>query len=232
MPLFLQVNGTLEERLESLVSGLCWAEELGTTLEVYWWFFHPHIQCSFERLFSCEALPSWFTIHNGILESCVSIQSENQFIEKEFPSLIKSKCRFYEKNSEKWLFYLRLMRPSYEIKKSMNLILARGSTGIYIQNVREPPVARILAEVWRNHRSISTFLLSTDCYESKRFLQLMFKDKLFELTRISSPTHEKYYLENVLDFFCFSQCSTILNCSSCGLMNLASQYGNVHLINL
>jgi hypothetical protein len=227
MPLTLQVNGDIEERIEALVSGLCWAEELGTSLEIYWWFFSPYFQCPFDSLFSREALPSWVLIREGMIESPVQIQSETQFIEKGYPSTIKSKSRFYQKNREKWFFYLRLLRPSPGIKQRMNLIPTKNSIGIFVQNLREPPVALILAEVWKHHRSPTYFVLSTDCNDTKRFLQLMFKEHLFVLLRTSNPVNQTYFYDRILDFFCFSQYSGILDCSKSGLMRLAAEYGGI-----
>ena len=227
MPLTLQVNGDIEERIEALVSGMCWAEEMGTSLEVYWWFFSPYFQCAFDSFFSREAFPPWVLIREGMIESPLLIQSETHFIEKGFPSVIKAKSRFYHKNTEKWLSYLRLLRPSPGIKQRMNLIPTKDSIGIYVQNLSEPPVALILAYIWKHHRGPSYFLLSTDCNETKRFLQLMFKDRLFVMLRTSNPVNQKYFYDRILDFFCFSQCSTILECSRSKLMKLAAEYGGV-----
>jgi hypothetical protein len=232
MPLTLQVNGDIEERIEALVSGMCWAEELNTSLEVYWWFLFPHIQCPFERCFSREKLPSWVIVRGGMVESAVSIQTQADFIKKGYPTIIKSKSRFYEKDSEKWLSYLRLLSPSSGIKQRMNSIPTKNSIGIYVQNQREPPVALILAEVWKHHRGPTYFILSTDCNETKRFLQLMFKEQLFDMLRTSNPVNENYFYNRILDFFCFSQCSAILDCSRSGLMSLAAEYGGIPFTSL
>ena len=219
------MNGDIEERIEALLSGLCWAEELETSLEVYWWFLYPHIQCPFERCFSRETLPSWVVIRGGMLETATTIQDETDFVEKGKPMVIKSKRRFYQRNPEKWLSYLRMLRPSPELRHRMNLIPCRGTTGIYIHNHIEPPVARVLAEIWTKQRSSTGFLLSTDCHESKRFLQLMFHENLYATSPISKPFAEKYYVDRALDFFCMSECSVILDCSRSLLMVLAADYG-------
>jgi hypothetical protein len=232
MPLTLQVNGDIEERIQALVSGMCWAEELGTSLEVYWWFIYPHIQCSFEHCFSREKFPSWVIIRPGIIETAVLIQKQEDFVQKGYPSVIKSNRRFYEKNSQKWLWYLRLLRPSHEIQQRMNLIPYRDSTGIYIHNCREPPVANVLAEIWQNQRDAKQFLLTTDCLDSKRFLEMMFKDRLFFMNNVTKPLNEKYITDKVLSFFCFSKCAVLLDCSQSLLLKLAAEYGNIRLINL
>ncbi len=227
MPLTLQVNGDIEQRIEALISGMCWAEELGISLEVYWWYIYPHIQCPFERCFSKEKFPSWVVIRGGMLESPIAIQSEQDFLEKGYPRIIQSKRRFYEKNSEKWLWYLRLLRPSYEIQKQMNLIPSKGSIGIYIQNCGEPPVARVLAHIWQHQRDATSFLLSTDCHDSVRFLKLMFKDRLYSLNLVSKPFNEKYVVDRALTFFCMSESSRILDCSNSRLIKLAAEYGDI-----
>jgi hypothetical protein len=232
MPLTLQVNGDIEQRIEALVSGMCWAEELGTSLEVYWWFLYPYIQCPFERCFSREKFPSWVVIRGGMVESPVVVQSEQDFVEKGYPKVLQSKRRFYEKNSEKWLWYLRLLRPSYEIQKQMSLIPSRGSIGIYIQNCGEPPVARVLAHIWQHQRDVTSFLLSADCHDSVRFLKLMFKDRLYSLNIVSKAINEKYVVDRALTFFCMSESLCILDCSRSGLMRLAAEYGGILSISL
>ena len=211
---------------------MCWAEELGTSLEVYWWYIYPHIQCPFERCFSKEKFPSWVVIRGGMLESPMPIQSEKDFVEKGCPTFIKSKRRFYEKNSEKWLWYLRLLRPSYELQKQMSLIPSRGSIGIFIQNCGEPPVARVLAHIWQHQRDATSFLLSTDCHESVRFLKLMFKDRLYSLNFVAKAINEKYVVDRALTFFCMSESSCILDCSRSELMRLAAEYGGILSISL
>lgn len=167
-----------------------------------------------------------------MLETAITVQSESDFLQKEKPLVMKSRRRFYEKNSETWLKYLRLLRPSYELQDRMNLIPCRGSIGIYIHRQKEPPVAKVLAEVWTHQRNAPGFLITTDCEESKRFLQLMFKEKLYCLYPMSKPFAEKYFLDRALDFFSMSQCARILDCSQSLLMVLAAEYGNVPLINL
>lgn len=232
MSLTLQVNGDIEERIEALVSGMCWAEELGLSLEVYWWFLYPQIQCSFERCFSREAFPSWVSIRGGMLETAINVQNERDFIEKGKPLVIKSKRRFYKKNPEKWIWYLRLLRPSSELQHRMNLIPCRGSLGIYIHNHIQPPVAQVLSEIWTKHRTATGFLLSTDCGESKRFLQLMFHHNLYCTNPIAKPFGEKYYVDRALDFFAFAQSTAIVDASSSQLCKLVAAYAGIPYISV
>lgn len=231
MPILtLQVNGNIEERIEALVSGLCWAEELGTSLEVYWWFVIPNVNVPFSSLFHPASLPSWATVRPGFIEYPTLIKSQEEFIKKEYPTLIKSQRRFYDKNPEKWLFYLRKLRPSFPLQKRISMIPTQDSIGIYIHGLKESPVSKVLAQIWTHHRDCQYFLVSTDCNDTKKFLELMFKDHVFFTNPQAHPYSEQYTFDRVVDLFALSQCDLLLDCTGTLLPLLSGELGNKEVL--
>jgi hypothetical protein len=59
--LLLETRGGMCNRLQALVSGICWAEDLSCNLVVSW-PYHPYTFCRFEDLFEIRSLPSFVSI--------------------------------------------------------------------------------------------------------------------------------------------------------------------------
>lgn len=230
MPLTLQVNGDIEERIQAIVSGLCWAEELETSLEIYWWFIIPTVNVPFFSLFHSESLPSWAVVRPGFLETPVIIKSQQDFLQKGYPSFIKSQKRFYEKNPEKWSFYLRKLRPSFALSQRISMIPTKDTIGIYIHGLKESPVSKVLAEIWTHYRDCKHFLVSTDCHDTRKFLEMMFKTNVCFTNPQAYRYTERYTLDRVVDFFVFSQCDTLLDCTGTLLPHLSGEYGNKEVV--
>jgi hypothetical protein len=230
MPFTLQINGDIEQRIEALVSGLCWAEELGTSLEIYWWFVTPHVNVPFSLLFHPESLPSWATVRPGFFENPIVIKSQEDFLEKGYPTRIKSQRRFYEKDSEKWLFYLQKLRPSFALQQRISMTPTNETIGIYIHGLKESPISNVLTQIWTQHRGCQNFLLSTDCSDTKKFMQMMFKDHVFFTNPQAHPYSERYTIDRLVDLFVLSKCDVILDCTGSSLPFLSSQLGNKDIL--
>jgi hypothetical protein len=230
MTLLLQVNGDIASRIVALLSGICWAEELQTSLEVYWWFMPNIRHCSFDRLFLSSSLPSWVTVKPGYIEHAVKIYSEEDFIEKKYPLVIQSKAKFYEKNSEKWLHYLRSLRPAFHLQSKITMIPCVNTVGIYEHQCNESRMSQVLSVIWKQFRSSHHYLVSTDSEETKRFSQIMFKSNVYFIDGTLSTHNDLYLFNQIIHFFCFSKCIAILDSSDSLLMRLAAMYGNIEHI--
>lgn len=230
MSLSLQLNGDLANRIEALVSGICWAEELGVRLEVWWWMFPKGIQCSFAACIDIRSVPSDVGIRDGHLLESTVIRSQTEFIEKGYPTVIQSKSRFYERDSKRWLHYLQMIQPSYQISSRIRITPFQSSVGIYIHSMNQPPLAKVLAEVWTKHRDKTHFLVSTDSEETKRFLDLMFRNRVSFTNPQIAPFSKQYYLDQTYDFFCFTRCELILDCTGAALPRVAAEKAEIPLV--
>lgn len=227
MVLLLQANGDILNRIETIVSGMCWAEELGISLEVYWWFMVPSLHVPFTTFFRVDTLPSWVFIRSGYIENPTGIRSEEEFLEKGKPLVLKSKSRFYNHDSEKWLYYLRLIQPSAFLVPKITMTPCAGCLGIYIHGFADSPLSKVLSELWMNHRDQKYFLVSTDCRETKRFFELMFRDRVYFTNPSTFAQSEKYSVDKVVDFFCLSRCTSVMDLTGSLLPRLAAEYRGI-----
>ena len=230
MSLSLQVNGDIIQRIQAIVSGICWAEEFGIFLHLYWWSIP--IETSLEQCFHIYSPTPRIIVHPGYIEKAISITSQDHFESKNFPLVIQSKHRFYEKNSEKWCSALRSLLPSPEIQRRLTIIPSKGAVALYIHGIPEQIVAKVLSLVWTDYRNSSIFLLSTDSSEIQKFFELMLPNRLFVL-RPTSKFHPKIHtMDRLVDFFAFSQSTAIIDASSSQLCKLAGEYGGIPYISV
>lgn len=110
------------------------------------------------------------------------------------------------------------------------MIPSQGSIGIYVHGLKECPVPKLLAEIWLHHRDAKYFLVSTDCMDTKRFLEIMFRERVYFTNSQITPHSEKYVMDRLVDFFAFAHCKTILDPSNSLLSQVAAIYGNSQYI--
>jgi hypothetical protein len=232
MPLVLQVYGDLPCRIVALLSGICWAEELQTSLEVYWWYLPNMAYCPFDRLFRLDSLPSWVTIYHGQVLEAEKIRSQNEFIEKKYPSVIKSKTIFYTKELQKWILHLQNLRPTFALQSRIEMVPSSSAVGIYDHLQKECRMSLVLSAIWTKYRNPKHYIISTDSEDTKRVCRVMFKQNSFFMNPQLASHTEKYALDQLVDLYTFSRCAAILDCSQSSLMQLASWIGNVPYISI
>jgi hypothetical protein len=232
MVLLLQIYGSLGCRIQSLLSGICWAEELQTTLEVYWWTMPQISHCPFETLFQLKSLPSFVTVKAGYIENATNIVSEEEFEEQKYPFVIKSKSQFYKRDMKKWIDYLKQLRPASHLEQRIAMTPSVNTIGIFEYGQKESCMAQILSIIWKEFRDIHQYLLSTDSHETKRFCQIMFRDTLYISNILMNPHHEKHYWDQIVNLFSFSKCLVILDCNNSELMKLSACIGDIKYIQI
>lgn len=223
--LFLQPIGSIEQKIESIVSGMCWANQMGYTLNIYWWVFPSH--CQFDRCFRKSNLPSWVNVTAGCIEQAQVIKSPSEYIEKNYPSFIRSKNYFFDRTSELWYHSLRMLIPSPEIQQRLTMIPTKDAIGIYIHDQPDDKIGKVLSTIWSHYRDEKFFLLSTNSKEVKRFFELMLPNRLFTIEPNILVHTEKYIIDRLVDFFAFSRCKLILDASDSSLCTLAADYGGI-----
>lgn len=232
MPLVLQVSGDLPCRIIALLSGICWAETFQTSLEVYWWYLPNMAHCPFDRLFRLESLPSWVVIKHGYLENPIKIKSHEEFVEKGYPLVCKSDSYFWKEDSSRWVAHFRRLRPSSFLQSKINLIPCSNGIGIYDHANVDCPMAQILSTIWTQYRDPKQYLIFTDSQDTTTVCKIMFKENAFFLDGQAASHTEQYLFNQLIALYTFSQCHVILDSSRSLLMKLASQLGDIPLINL
>lgn len=240
MTLTIEVLAGMANRIRAMVSAICLAEDLGEPLHVIWPANNPACMIRFQDLFT-NCLPSWVRVDMGPLEgTSVEIQSEDdyQVWKKTNPYLpIKSHNAFYDRESTRWISYLRSLKPHSEIEKMIEKTFPLHSNliGVHIRRgdhkkAREYSPLEAFIEAMKNEDTSTKFIIATDNAPTKRELQSVFGERvIFPATSLSRMT--KLGMQNaLLDFILLSKCSKILGSYDSSFSELAALYGNVPLL--
>ena len=119
MSLTLEVVAGMANRIRSLISGICLAEDLDLNLHVIWSANDPACMIQFHELFNTGSLPRWVHVDMGPLEGrsveLLSPEDVERYLAlapSERPLQIRSYGHFYQKDPVRWLKYLRALRPA------------------------------------------------------------------------------------------------------------------------
>ena len=108
--IILEVEGGFANRLRSLISGICYAEDVQKKLHVIW---SPNIYCalSAEECINIVSLPSFVSFtHRNIFPKSLFIQCKIQDDLNANPIFISSCYHFYKRDSNRWLGHLRTVQ--------------------------------------------------------------------------------------------------------------------------
>jgi hypothetical protein len=233
--LHLQVCGGFGNRLRALISGICWAEDLGRTLHVWWWSLDRACPCAFDKLLEVSSLPSWVTIHSGYLEQAVECLQSDEFVKAGYPTHIKSYGHFHSSDPERWLKYLRFLKPVASIAERVAQIPRQNAVGIHIRRgdnlkaAEESPLYRYIDEIWTHYRNASPFVIATDCPQAQYVLLCLLQDKCLFPARNMCRFSEQGIYEAVVDFFSLARCPVILGSAHSSFSDMAAAYGSSEL---
>lgn len=233
--MYLQVCGGIGNRLRALVSGICWAEDLGRRLIVMWWQDNS-CQCSFDKLFDPSGWPSWVEIRAGCLdgEVPVCLQSD-EFVAAGYPLAFKSYGHFHSSDPQRWLRYLRALRPVASIQARVDSLPREGLLGIHIRRgdnykaAEDSPISAYLYEIWKHYQGAGHYVIATDCSEAQFvFLRLFQWRCIFPAHNIHRYSEQGIY-EAVVDFFSLARCPVILGSAHSSFTDMAAAYGGAEL---
>ena len=139
--LLLETEGGMCTRLQALISGICWAEDLSCSLVVSW-PYRPYTFCRFEDLFEIGSLPSFVTVtscplksaprlgtdynvqncgEDGALDPTVMDRLVGSAVERKMSSLcVTSWAHFHQSDPERWIRHLRALRPARDIAERVD----------------------------------------------------------------------------------------------------------------
>lgn len=235
--LHIQVCGGIGNRLRALVSAVCWGEDLGRKVVIWWWSkdlacFSPH-----EAIFDFSGLPAWVEVRNGCLDGQVPecLQPE-EFIRAGYPSAFKSYGHFHTSDTPRWLRYLRAIRPVASIAERVNVLPPREElVGIHIRRgdncraAEDSPLSAYLMEIYDNYRAVKHFVVATDCPQSQFVLMCVFQDHCIFPARTIHRYSEQGVYEAVVDFFSLARCPVILGSAHSSFTDMAAAYGGCEL---
>jgi len=230
-PIYLQVCAGLCNRLRALVSGICWAEDFGRPLIIYW--FSGNIDCParFDVLFDKDSLPSWVTVKDeNLIGGKKCFQPVDFRYTKTDPIKIYSHGHFHDSDKERWLTHLRRFQPISFLKE--RIVFSTNSIAVHIRRgdnkkAREVSTTELFLEAMK--RETLAFVVATDCEETRRLLEETFPGRCTFPARTLTRTLEVGIQEAVVDFFSITQCSKLLGSANSSFTDCAAMYGNSEL---
>ena len=249
--IFLQVHGGLCNRLRSLVSGICWAEDLSCRLVVSWPYDNQVTFCRFEDLFDTGSLPSFVTVipcQLGSVRNCRSaaeMQSWAATASKNGESSLRllSSDQFHESDQERWVRHLRALRPTQEILARVSEVLERAPgarTGVLVRRhghdktTEESPLSEFL-EPMRKEDTKTVFVVASDDDEAQTCLESEFPGRCLFPARFREPDFHRSregMKEVLVNFICLSRCPRILAAYWSSFGYVAADYGGSEIVEI
>ena len=244
--LYLEVCAGLGNRIRSLISGICAAEELGLELMLHWYPFDAACACHFESIFDPDSLPPFVyrapTMLHGAKE-CLSVDDWKNIVKGWNGTddiFIRSYGKFYGGTQEKearWLHHLRALKPTAFIEKQVNQRLANievnQALGVHIRHgdnrkaAEASPFYAFIREMLMDKAPY--FVVATDDILYKERLQQHFMERCVFPSQIIDRASEIGMLEAAIDFFALAKCPRILGSDWSSFSHIADLYGGAEL---
>lgn len=226
-PIILEVCAGFANRLRAFISGICYAEELNSRLEIHW-SLHPTCWSYLHECIELSSLPSYVnvSIGNNLYEPKMILSYQD--LESK-PLRIKSYAHFYTKNPDRFNYHLR------NIRLKTDCLTNKSYVGVHIRRtdhtkcIEHSPLEFFIDTM--NKEAVSTkFYLATDCFETKNKLKEMFKERIYTSDIILKRTSKEGIKGALQDFVSLSKCSKIIGTKYSSFSEMASLYGGNELI--
>lgn len=239
--LHLQVCAGFANRVRSMVSGICFAEEYGLQLVIHWFPKSPECACRFATVIDPESLPKTVKVApedlfqaNEVLSRDICERLTN-FWDKKSDLYWKSHGVFY--SNENWEKHLRNLRPSPQVKEFLQR-RCRGvdwftAVGVHIRrtdnkkSIEGSPLEGFLMKMRETPQAF--FVVATDDKEVKETIEQEFLGRCLFPALVLSRRTEEGMMQGVADFFAISKCTQILGSTASSFSEIAAKYGNIKL---
>ena len=224
----------MANRLRALVSAMCLAEDLSLNLQIIWSVNDPACMAKFETLFDTMRLPNWMTVAiSPAPENSTEVLSPEDlelWLSKP-PKPIRSYGHFYQKDAQRWLKYLRSLKPHPSIHIPLVTPMMVGihiRRGDHMKSKRFSPLQAFI-QVMQEQPKFINFVVATDSMTEREALQVLFGERVtFPSTSLSRMTQSGMN-SAVSDFIALSLCSKIYGSYASSFSELAAMYGGVPL---
>lgn len=235
--LHLQVLAGLSNRLRSLVSGICLAEELGLHLVVHWSLDHA-CGALFDQLFDPSTLPPFVHVTSDRLLKAYHVLSDTELPlikaawNRETPLVLKSYAHFHTSDMPRWLTYFRQLQPRKEILEDVSQRLSSMDMskciGVHIRRtdhvkcIAASPVEAFLTKL---DTTESFLIVATDDMGVRKTLEQRYQGRIFFASHVLERFSEIGMREALIDFLCLSRCPFILGSTHSSYSEMAGLYG-------
>jgi hypothetical protein len=154
------------------------------------------------------------------------------------PIRIKSHGQFYRSDQDRFLAYLRALRPAEYIQcisDDIFLNLSKTVVGVHIRrgdnraSIKESP-SELFWETMTAYDQSVVFYLATDSMTEREEAELQFPGRILTGSGTILSRNDPFGCrEGMLDFYCLSRCSEILGSYYSSFSEMAAAYGGVPL---
>ena len=226
----LEVCAGFANRLRALVSGICYAEDSHSPIEIHW-SLHPTCWSYLHECIELSSLPTYVSVSIGSTLYAPKMIFSQEDLESK-PLKMKSYAHFYVKDPERFNYHLRKIRfktDSLTNKSYVGVHIRRTDHTKCIENSPLEYFIDMMNKV--NKEDISTkFYLATDCLETKNKLKEMFKERIYTSDIVLKRTSKEGVKGALQDFVSLSNCSKIIGTKYSSFSEMAALYGNIELI--
>lgn len=243
--LHLQVVAGFGNRLRSMMSGICFAEDLKIKLCIYWNGRDSHCAIPFHSVFDMETLPSFVTVVNGILsqsDTCNSVEDKERLLaawDGKSDLYFNSYGNFHIPDREIWLKHLRALKPIAQLQQMIDQKIPPFDTerlvGVHIRrtdNWKAIQTSPFPLFVEKMDSLDAFFIVATDDWEIRRYLENRYKGRILFPSKLLERSTQEGMLNAMVDFFCLARCPTIIGSEYSSFNDIAAFYGGSKLIKL
>jgi hypothetical protein len=234
MSLEIELLAGMANRLRAMISAICWAEDRDLSLHVIWSANDPACMARFESLFERSSLPRWVTVDMGpMMGEGVMVLSPEDMVTHATATQIRSYGHFYQKDPERWLRYLRALRPVKSLIPN-HPFFEQKAVGVHIRRgdhvkAKTQSTAAAFIKAMDAEPVDTVFVVATDSATERVLFNERYKGRVwFPATSLSRMT-QKGMNDAVLDFMALSRCKKILGSYASSFSELAALYGDLPL---
>jgi len=234
MSLQIELLAGMCNRMRAMISAICWAEDRDLSLHVIWTANDPACMARFETLFERSSLPRWVTVDMGPMMSRAEMILSPQDIETYANATnIRSYGHFYQKDPQRWLRYLRALRPNPSLIPN-HPFLDQGAVGVHIRRgdhtkAKERSTTAAFIKAMDAEPADTVFVVATDSANDRMLLNEQYKGRVWFPAETLSRMTQKGMNGAVMDFIALSRCEKILGSYNSSFSEVAALYGDVPL---
>lgn len=243
--IILRCQGGFCNRIRAIVSAVLWAEDIGTSLEVYWPVEKGHMPCAIDELIDVRSISRLTGFHDGYIRAKQVLSSDDMIAAIDSSSadiIIQSYSTFHpdlQTLTERGLSALRRIKVAQYLQDMADIKLSdKEYIGIHVR--RTDHVKCIEAsplEAFERHisnilisDSYAKFVLCTDeTYVKQRFSQQFGSSILSPIDTLGRMTSEQQKL-GVVDWLLLQKCSKIYASAGSSFSELAAWRAGIELL--
>ena len=238
-PFYMMPCAGLANRIRSMVSAMCYAQDAGIKLHVLWRQEPGICMSPFYSIFGMT--PEWMVVDDIVghpVWPWKEVFTEDGFCEVKDarPLLIKSHQIFYKKGTDQWFETLRTLKIKWDIVEAAeDLMTAPNFVGVHIRRTDHTKATRHSTSwsFWSamdKYAPDTKFYLATDDLAEREEAVRRYGDRIIygpkKLLGRNSPDGCK---DAMLDMICLSSCSEIIGSYASSFSEMAAALGNVPL---